>query len=102
MITFFESFDCIIDDNNFTDYQKFVLLQKQLNGSPRVLVDALHITQHKYSFAKKMLQEAFASENTMKYEVIERLSKLKMSPNADPYAYIAELRTRHWRCNYAW
>ena len=91
--SFFETFEAIVPDDDYTSYQKFILLRKQLLGSPLVLVDAMHISQHNYDKAKEMLLEAFASDDVMKYKTIQQLSQLNMSRNSDPYVYIGQLKT---------
>ena len=90
---FFHSFEGIIDKQSLSSYEKFVYLRNQLSKSPRVLIDSLDVKEQCYVKAKELLQKAFGSTLTQKYNAIQRLSEMKLGYNGDPYSYIGDIRT---------
>ena len=90
---FFHSFEGIIDKHSLSSYEKFVYLRNQLSKSPRVLIDSLDVKEQCYVKAKELLQKAFGSTLTQKYNAIQRLSEMKLGYNGDPYSYIGDIRT---------
>lgn len=90
---FFYNFESIVNKHNISSYEKFVYLRNQLSKSPRVLVDSLDIQEQSYENAKELLEKAFASTLTQKYEALHRLSSLKLLYNADPYTFIGDMRS---------
>ena len=93
MEKFFHSFESIVNKHSLSPYEKLVYLRGQLKGAPRVLVESLDSNHQTYEKAKSLLSQAFASTITQKYEVIERLSKLRMTVSKDPYEFIGDIRS---------
>ena len=87
---FFTTFEHLIIDYNLDEYQKFNLLEGQCSGRAHAMVTSLDVTNQTYTEAKNILFQAFADEMSQKYEVIAKLTELKMSAFADPYIYYAE------------
>ena len=90
--TFIRSFESIIDKHNLTSYEKYVYLRKQLSNAPLVLVDSLDVDERSYERAVELLQQAFDNTEQSKYEVINKLSRLKLNTNEDPYQFIGDMR----------
>jgi len=90
---FLRSLECILGKHNLTSYAKFVYLRNQLSDGPRALVDSLDVEEQSYEVAKTLLEKAFDNKIVAKYDIISRLSKLKLAENADCYSYIGEMRT---------
>ena len=88
---FFLNFENILAKNKFSDYEKFVYLQNQLNGEPLSLIKSLDVSSQSYTTAKELLTKAFASKITQQFENIKRLSNLKFVPRL-PYEYLGKLR----------
>ena len=91
---FIKIFDGIMDKApHLSDHQKFLLLQKQLGGPPRILLDTLDYDDHKYGVAKEALLAAFDSTDKSKEEILKTLSSMTMGDGQEPYKYIGLVRT---------
>lgn len=90
---FFHSFESILNKHALSDYEKFTYLKGQLSKAPKSLINSLDVNEQTYAIAKKLLLDAFASPITQRYDVIARLSKLKLNLNSDVYEYISEVRS---------
>lgn len=90
---FLRSFESIISKHNLSSYEKFIYLRSQLSGGPRVLIDSLDVDQQSYETAKTLLEQAFDCTLTAKYDLIQKLSCLRLPNNAEPYSFIGEMRT---------
>ena len=90
---FLRGFEAIISKHRLSSYEKFVHLQKQLSGGPKVLIDSLEIDQHSYENAKDLLTQAFDSTDRSKHDIISSLANLKLGANEQPYNYIGQIRT---------
>ena len=91
---FIRGFEAIINKHKITDYEKFVYLSKQLSGSPKILVNSLDVDQQRYDCAKELLIKAFDSALTSKHDLINRLARIKLQENADPYHRTVRI---YWR-----
>ena len=89
---FFSEFESIISKYSLSQYEKFIYLCRQLKNSPLTLVKSLQGDEQSYDQAKMLLEEAFASAIQQKFDILERLIKLKLSNNSDPYAFISEIK----------
>ena len=90
--TFFRNYDAIVPKYAISEYEKFVFLEKRLSGEPLILIKSLQGAQQSYAEARSLLESAFASPLLQKYDIINRLSKLKLLPNRVIYAFISEMR----------
>jgi len=90
---FLANFETIVAKYNLTSYEKFIFLQRQLKGAPHVLIQSLEIREQNYEAAKALLQKAFANPVIQKFEVIKRLTEMKLARNGDPYYYIGQMRS---------
>ena len=86
------AFESIISKQTLSDYEKFIYLKGQLQGGPLALVNSLSATEQSYGCAKQLLEQAFASPLTQKYEAIKRLTELKLMQSDDVYVFIREMR----------
>ena len=59
---------------------------------PLTLIKSLQGAQQSYAEASSLLESAFASPLLQKYDIINRLSQLKLRPNGEIYAFISEMR----------
>ena len=89
---FFENFEAIIDKYELSGFEKFIFLEKQLSGAPLILIKSLQGTQQSYAEAKSLLTAAFAKKLVQKYDIIRRLTELKLTLKDDPYSFISEMR----------
>ena len=91
---FLNILDSILSKYSYlSEHQKFLLLQGQLSGPPRILVDTLDFDLHTYTEAKKALKDAFDSSEKSKENLIDTLASLKLGNNEEPYKYIGQVRT---------
>lgn len=89
---FFMKFEAIVSKYSITEYEKYVLLEKQVSGEPLRLIRSLNSDSLCYSEAKKLLCRAFASPIAQKFDVIARMSKLNLSGPKDVYNFISDMR----------
>ena len=67
---FLYAFEAIIDKNNLSPYEKFIYLQNQVHKGPKALLASLTPSCQTYAHAKNLLQDAFASPLTQKYDML--------------------------------
>ena len=89
---FLSSFENILEKSRLNQFEKFLYLERQLTNGPLLLIKSLNSTQQSYDAAKELLKKAFASPTNVKFDLIERLTKLKLSYPGEPYHLISELR----------
>ena len=90
---FISSFEETISKFKYSNYDKYLLLRQQTKDRARVLIDSLESTEQSYQCAKKLLEEAFASPITQKFNVIRKVSQMKLSKSDDPFYYVGQMRT---------
>lgn len=90
---FLINFDNIIGKYELSNFEKFVFLKKQLKGEPLVLVNSLSGNNQSYPEARKLLEEAFARTVSQQFDVIARLSSLKLANDSSPYEFVSEMRS---------
>ena len=76
---FFHGFESILEKHPLSNYEKFLYLKGQLHKGPKALVSSLEPTEQTYESAKELLTKAFAYPVTQRYDVIKRLSELKLT-----------------------
>ena len=89
---FFNNFEGVIDKFHLSEYEKFVLLEKQLKNEPAVLIKSLQGSKRSYSEAKDLLTRAFASKFTQSFDIIAKMSNLKLPEGKDPYTFLSDVR----------
>lgn len=89
---FFNNFEAIINKYALSEYEKFVFLRKQVSCEPLKLMDSLQGSQQTYGEAKSLLRQAFADPLTTKFDLIKRLTRLKLDFPGDPFSWIGEMR----------
>ena len=89
---FFQGFESIIDKHNLTVFEKFIYLKNQLRGEALALINSLSRSDQSYDAARELLEQAFASNIVQKYDVIRRMSKLKLSSDGSAYEFVSEMR----------
>ena len=90
---FIYNFENILSKHTLSSYEKFLYLRSTLSKSPKVLIDSLDVAEQTYEKAKELLTEAFGSVITQQYEILRKLSEMKLSLHSDPYSFIGEMRT---------
>ena len=88
---FLSNFESILNKYSLTEYEKYIFLCKQVHNEALTLIKSLQGTNQIYSEAKKLLEKAFASTVTQKYEIISDLSKLNLTPSGDCYKFIGDM-----------
>ena len=73
---FIYTFESITDKQSLSQYEKFILLQKTLSKSPRVLVDSFDLNERTYDSAKSLLERSFGSTVSRKNCAIKRLAEI--------------------------
>ena len=89
---FLRQFEDTLSKYNTPDYDKLVLLKRQLSGRALILINSLEADRQGYEHAKDLLQQALASPRVVIFNIIEKLTKLKMTPNSEPFNYISQMR----------
>lgn len=88
---FLKAFESVIDKYSLSTYEKFILLKRQLKGAPLTLINSLGISEQSFEHARDLLEKAFSSETTKKFDAVRRLANLKFS-SSDLYEYVGEIR----------
>jgi len=89
---FITSFEAVLASHPYSDYEKFLLLKKNVLGRASVLLDSLEFNKQSYVEAKSLLQRAFASPILQKFNTLQRLVDLKIAPKQDPLYLVSEMR----------
>ena len=76
---------------SYTQYDKLLLLKQQISGKALVLIDSLEADKQSYSHAKSLLQSAFASVSTQKFNVLSKLSTMTLGYNDEPFEYVSDI-----------
>jgi hypothetical protein len=90
---FFANFESIVNKHKLSEYEKFLLLTKQVHNEPLILLKSLLGGQQSYTEGKLLLQKAFGSKLNQQFEVVHRLIKLRLSESGEPFSFISEMRT---------
>ena len=90
---FLHDFESTTDKYNYSSYDKLLLLKGQIKGRALILINSLETTEQSYECAKSLLTNALASPTTQRYNVIKRISEMKLTFETDPFEYIAQLRS---------
>ena len=90
---FFREFDETTDRYSYSDYDKLLLMKKQLKGRALLLVNSLESDNQSYSKAKQLLKDALASPDQQKFSIIKQLKNLQMSDISDPFEYVSKMRS---------
>ena len=89
---FFVNFETVVGKFAISDFEKFVFLKKQLRNEALTLINSLQGSHQSYGEAKKLLHDAFESPEIQKFDAINRLTKIKLNGNDDPYEFVSEVR----------
>ena len=90
---FFYNFENIIFKYALNDFDRYVFLEKQLSGPPLTLIKSLQGSHQTYTAAKELINKAFSSPTLQKFNIIKRLSNLKLTNSGDIYAFISEMQS---------
>ena len=77
---FFINFEIVSDEYKLSDYEKFILLEKQLGNEPLTLIKSLTRLERSYDVAKTILNQAFAHTVKKKFNIIKRLKNYRLIP----------------------
>ena len=89
---FISNLEAIFAKFNLSDYEKYVYLLGQLKNEALVLIKSLQGSNHSYTNAKDLLQQAFASPTVMKFEAINKMANLNLSYAGDCYEFVSNLK----------
>ena len=89
---FFTEFEIIVNKLGCSEWEKFLLLQENVEGRALKLVDYLSVRDRSYTKAKEVLMQALANPLIQKFEVIERAIKLSTSKSKDAINFITEFK----------
>ena len=68
-------------------------MRQQTSGRAITLVNALEADKQSFDEAKKLLIAAFASPELRMFNTINRLTKLKLGIQDDPFEFISKVKT---------
>ena len=77
--SFIKNLEDILNKFNFTQYERFTYLCKQVSGEAKKLVSSVPRTGNCYNAARDLLTEAFSNISTQQNSVIKRLINLKLN-----------------------
>ena len=89
---FIEDFETTINEYDLTSNEKFLFLKKQVSGGAYTLLNNLDVSRQSYETGKDLLQKAFGKAITVKFDLIRRISELKLGFNDDPYSFIGDVQ----------
>ena len=85
-------FEATVAAHNYTDFEKFLLLQKCVQGRAATLIKSLESDKQTYIEAKTLLEAAFAAPLMQAYNTLQRLIDLKLPTSSDPLFIVSEMR----------
>ena len=89
---FFSEFEAIISKYSYADYEKLLLLKKQVSGRALILINSLESHNQGYDKAKALLEKALASPQVQIFNTIKQLSELKLDLCDDTFEYISKIK----------
>ena len=90
---FISNFEAMIGEFQFTQFEKFSYLKKQVKGNAKSMVESVPATGQCYDAAKALLERAFCKKTVQQFSVIERISKLKLVSTKNYYQWISEVQS---------
>ena len=91
ILEFFSNFEDIINKYTLSEYERYVFLERQLSGDPRMLIKSLTGSNRCYAKAKELLNKAFARPIRQKFETIGQLLKIKFE-SSQPYKFVSDVQ----------
>ena len=91
-LRFIKEFEATTNAFDYPDRDLLLLLKQQVHGRANILLNSLECDKQFYLEAKKLLTDAFASEDSRKNSTIKKLYELQLKETDDPYVYISNLR----------
>ena len=89
---FLFTFEATVAAHQYTDFEKFLMLQKCVKDRAAVLLSSLEANKQCYTDAKALLENAFAAPLMQTYNTLERLIELNSSSAKDPLFLVSEMR----------
>lgn len=89
---FLKEFELTTSTYNYPDRDRLLLLKQQVSGRAKLLLDSLEIEKQSYQEARDLLLRALDSPSQRKFNVIKRISEIKLSYGTDPFTYIGEMK----------
>jgi len=89
---FINDLEQILDKFEFTEFERFTYLKKQVSGAAREIVESVPLGDMKYTDAKKLLFDAFADKTVQQFSVIQKFLSLKSLSDNNLYSWISEIR----------
>lgn len=88
---FIVNFESVFERHPTDDFQKFIFLEKQVKGEAAALLKGLRGKNRIYTVAKELLVKALASSTIQKFDILQKLSNLKLSYNGNCFEFISEM-----------
>ena len=89
---FINNFEATLSQTQFTQFETFLLLKKNLKGEAAKLVAAIPPSNTAYTDAKAVLQEAYAPSTKQKFQILESLYNSKMSFSDHVFDHFSKLQ----------
>ena len=92
LLLFLNQFEETLSKFSYTPYDRLLLLKQQVSGKASLLIESLEHDKQTYNDAKELLTAALASTEVQKYNVIKKLSELKLNYTDEPFQFISDVR----------
>ena len=92
LMKFLREFELTTSKYNYPDRDLLLLLRQQTSGRAITLLNALEADKQSFDEAKKLLIAAFASPELHMFNTINRLTKLKLGIQDDPFEFISKVK----------
>lgn len=89
---FLTEFEVTTASYNYPERDLFLLLVQQVSGRAKVLISSLEADKKSYAEAKKLLNSAFASPETLKFNCIRKLTQLALGYGDDPFEFVSKVK----------
>ena len=92
LMKFLKEFELTTNNYNYPERDLLLLLVQQVSGRARTLIKSLEADKQSYGEAKKLLSNAFASPEILKFSSIKRLTELRLDYDDDPFEFISKVK----------
>lgn len=97
LASFFAQLESTLSIHAYSEYDKLVILRKQVSGRALKLINSLEPDDESYDRAKSLLMNALASPEIQKTKLIKKLCELRPTSDFDPYSYVGDMKTILYR-----
>ncbi|KAL7632958.1 UNVERIFIED_CONTAM: hypothetical protein RMT77_016668 [Armadillidium vulgare] len=89
---FLFAFDNIMSKRNFSSFEKYRYLVKQVQGPAKAYIEEMKVEDQNYEVAKNLLIKAYSSKVGKQFSVIEKIAKLKLLKDSKMLEWVSEVR----------